>query len=570
MTLRRGPDQEGYDKLNAMTERQKTGWNRRLALGGGAAALAAGAYSLSRTGGGGAHEVTPAGVFHRGNMSDPGSLDPSYFQNEAEQNLLEDFFVGLMTADPKANAIPGMAESWTTSEDGLTWTFKLRDALWSDDEPVTAEDFVFSWRRLVDPKIAAPYAYFIYGVKNAQAVNAGKLPLEALGVGAPDLKTFVVNLEHPAPYLLQMLTHMSLYPLPQHVVKAKGKDWTKAGNYVCNGPFTLVEWLPHGHITAKKNPHFFDARNVQLETVIYYPTDDYASALKQLRAGELDVQLRLDAQQIDWIKTNMPETIDLIPQLSVEYVLVNQRRPPFGDVRVRAAINMVLNREAITGKIRRAGDRPAYNIVPPGTANFPGGNAFDFKSWPYGERVARARALMKEAGFGPDKRLNTTFMIRSTAAGIYRAVAAAIQQMLSLVYIDVAIVPNDFSIFINETQTHNFDMCEMAWGADFNDAETFLTLFQTGAGNNDGQYSNPAFDRLLAAEQQERDLVARGKILTEAEAQLLKDHAVMPLYFFANPEMVRPYVKGWVPNIISYHPSRWVWIDQKARAALFA
>jgi oligopeptide transport system substrate-binding protein len=160
-------------------------------------------------------------------------------------------------------------------------------------------------------------------------------------------------------------------------------------------------------------------------------------------------------------------------------------------------------------------------------------------------------------------------MIRSTAAGSYRAVAAAIQQMLALIYIDVAIIPNDFSIFITETQQHNFDMCESAWGADFNDAETFLTIFQTGGGNNDGQYSNPAFDALLAAEQKEKDLVARGQILAEAEAFLLKDHAIMPLYFFADPDMVRPYVKGWVANSVNYHLSRWISIDQKARAALF-
>jgi oligopeptide transport system substrate-binding protein len=553
-----------------MTERDRKGWNRRLALGGGAAAaLGAGGYWLSRTGGRAQHTVTPEGVFHHGNVADPGSLDPSYFQNESEQNLLEDFFLGLMTPDPAANPIPGMATSWTTSEDGLTWTFKLREAQWSDGAPVTADDFVFSWRRLVDPKVAAPYAYFIYGVKNAKAVNSGKMNLEALGVAAPDPRTFVISLEHPAPYLLEMVTHMTLYPLPRHVVEAKGKEWTKAENYVCNGPFTLVEWVPHDHITARKNPRFYDAENVKLETVIYYPTDDYAAALKQFRAGELDIQLRLDSQQIDWIRANMPETIDPTPQLTVEWVWVNHRRAPFGDIRVRAAINQVLNREVIANKIRRVGDAPAYNIVPPGTANFPGGNSLDFKSIPYPQRLANAQSLMRQAGFGPGKRLSTTFMIRSTAAGSYRAVAAAIQQMLALIYIDVAIIPNDFSIFITETQQHNFDMCESAWGADFNDAETFLTIFQTGGGNNDGQYSNPAFDALLAAEQKEKDLVARGQILAEAEAFLLKDHAIMPLYFFADPDMVRPYVKGWVANSVNYHLSRWISIDQKARAALF-
>jgi len=193
-------------------------------------------------------------VFHRGNVADPGSLDPNYFQNESAQNILQDLFLGLVTSDPPAKAIAGVAESWATSEDGLTWTFKLRESLWSDGTPLTADDFVFSWRRLVDPKTAAPYASFIFGIKNAIDISAGKKPLTALGVTAPDPHTFVISLEHPAPYLLEMLTHMALYPLPRHVVEAKGKAWTKAENYVCNGPFTLVEWVPHDHITAKKTP----------------------------------------------------------------------------------------------------------------------------------------------------------------------------------------------------------------------------------------------------------------------------------------------------------------------------
>jgi oligopeptide transport system substrate-binding protein len=555
-----------------MTEWKNKGISRRLALGGGAVAvLAAGGAWLSRAGGGQSrHEITPAGVFHRGNVADPGSLDPNLFQSESEQNVLQDLMVGLMTSDPAANPVPGMATSWTTSEDGLTWTFKLREALWSDGVPVTADDFIFSWRRLLDPKFGASYAYFIYCVKNARAVNAGKLPLTALGVSAPDPHTLVMALEHPAPYLLEMLTHMSIYPVPRHVVGAKGKDWSKPENYVCNGPFTLAEWVPHDHITLNKNPRFYDAANVKLDKVIFYPTDDYGAALKQFRAGELDIQLRLPSEQIDWIRQNMPETLDPTPQLTMEMVVCNQGRPPFGDVRVRAAVNYVLNREAITNKIRRVGDMPAYNIVPPGTANFPGGNAFDFKSWPYDQRIAKAQELMRQAGFGPGKRVKTTFMIRSTAAGAGRAVAAAIQAMLALAYIDVSIIPNDFPIFINATQIHDFDMAEAAWGADFNDAETFLALFQTGGGDNWGQYSNPAFDALLAAEQREKDLTARGRILAEAEAQLIRDHAAMPLYFFIDPDIVRPYVKGWVGNSTNYHLSRWVSIDQKARAALFA
>ena len=554
-----------------MTDAPKKGWNRRLALGGtGAAALGIAGYMASRPRQSGTRRsVPPAGTLHRGNGAEPASLDPSFAQTETEENILGDLMVGLITDNPGAEPIPGMAVSWTASADGLIWTFKLRDALWSDGTPVTAEDFVFSWRRLVDPNTAAPYAYFLYVLKNAEPVNAGKLPLSALGIKAIDPKTLELTLEHPAAYLLEMLTHMTLYPEPRHVVAAKGKAWAQPGNHVSNGPFVLKTWVPNEYIALEKNPHFFDAKNVKLDSVIYYPTDDYDAALNRFRAGELDTQNRVPAQDIGWIRTHMPETLDPITQFSVEYIAVNHRRKPFDDIRVRAALSMAVNREAIVGKIRRVGDKPAYGIVPPGMANFPGGNVLDFKSLKESDRLVKAKALMAQAGFGLNNRIKTTFMIRSTAAGSYRAVAAAIQQMFSEVYVDVTILANDFAIFTSIINLHDFDIAEAAWGADFNDAETFFNLFRTGGVDNWGQYSNPSFDALLAKEQMDANLESRGHTLAQAEALLLKDHATIPLFFWANPDMTRPYVKGWTSNHMNYHRSRWLSIDQKARAALF-
>jgi oligopeptide transport system substrate-binding protein len=546
----------------------KKGWNRRLvALGGAAAGLGLAWAAFRRPG---PRPINYAKgdsrTLHRGNGAEPGSLDPALTQSEMEDNVLGDLIVGLMTMAADASPIPGMAERWTTGADGLTWTFHLREASWSDGVPVTAEDFVFAWRRLVDPATAAPYAYLLYPVKNAQAVNTGKLKPEAMGVRAPDPQTFEVTLVHPAPYLLEMLTHTSTYPHPRHVVEAKGKSWAQAGTFVGNGPFTLQEWVPHERITVKKNPRFYDADRVALEKVVFYPTDDYDAALRRMRAGELDSNTRIPTQDIDWIRANMPEIYHPVPQFSVEYVAVNHTRKPFDDIRVREAINLAISRETVTGKIRRVGDVPAYGIVPPNMANYPGGESFAFQAMTPAARLARAQELMRQAGFGPEKRLRTSYMIRSTAAGSYRAVAAAIQQMLALVYIDVSILANDFPIFTSTTTIHDFDICQPAWLADFDDAESFLSLFITGGGNNWGAYSNPQFDATLAASQREVDAAARGRLLAAAEAILIRDHAIMPVFFWVTPSIVRPYVKGWVSNPTDFHRSRWLSIDAAARA----
>jgi oligopeptide transport system substrate-binding protein len=545
-------------------------WNRRGAVIGGACLAAGVTWALRRPSGVSRSGIPGKDTLRRGNAAEPETLDNSLASSDGDDNIIGDLMVGLVTEDIGARPIPGMATEWKTSPDGLTWNFKLREAQWSDGVPVTAEDFVFSWRRLLDPAVAARYGNYLYLVKNAEPVNAGKLPPSALGIRAVAARELEVRLEHPAPYLLQMLMHPCTHPLPRHVVTAKGKDWSRPGNHVGNGAFVLKEWIPNGHVLVEKNPRFYDAANVALQRILYYPTDDYSAALQRMRAGELDMQSRIAVQRIDWIRTNLPQILHPQSVFSAEFIYINHRRPPFQDVRVREALDLALNREAIAQRIRRIGDVPAYSLVPPNIANFPQGNSLDFKTMPPSARIERARALMQAAGFSETNRLNTTFMIRSTAPGPYRAVAAAIQQMMAQIHINLSIVPMDFAVFLAQTHSHNFDLAEAGWVADFDDAATFLELLQTGNGNNDGQYSNPAFDALLAAAQQDTDLVSRGNKLAQAEALALKDHAILPLFFWVDPNMVWPYVKGWQVNGMDKHRSRWISIDQAARLKQFA
>jgi oligopeptide transport system substrate-binding protein len=546
-------------------------WNRRLALAGGAAlAAGAGAVALSLRRNRGHRPLAGADTLLRGNAGEPQTLDPSMASDLPDAEVIGDLMVGLFMPDALARPVPAMAESWTTSTDGLTWTFRLRDTRWSDGTPLTAHDFVFSWQRLVNPATASTYAYYIYPVKNAEAVNAGKMSRDMLGIRALDDHTLEVRLENPAPYLPQMLMHQTTSPLPRHAIEAKGVGWAQPGSYVGNGAFVLKEWVPNDHVLVEKNPLFYEADKVKLQHVYFFPTNDYGAALQRFRAGELDTQDKLPGQEIDWIRANIPEALHDDPQLVTEVVAVNHRRKPFDDIRVREAINLALNREAITNRIVRVGDVPAYSLVPPTTANYPVGNAFDFKHLSQPARLEKARALMRAAGFGPDSRRKTTFLIRSTTAGTYRAVAAAIQQMLAQIWLDISIIPNDMQIFYPTIQMHDFDMAESGWQADFNDAITFLNLLRGGGGDNWGQYSNPAYDAALAEAQAEINLQNRGQKLAAAERIALADHALMPLWFWNNSNLVGPYLSGWEANPLDYHRSRWVSIDQRARAKLFA
>jgi oligopeptide transport system substrate-binding protein len=537
------------------------------------AALAASLFAAAC--GGGSDETRPGGtpafergVLYRGNGAEPKSLDPHQASGTWEDAIIGDLIVGLVTDDAAGEPIPGAAERWETSADGLTWRFHLRDHVWSDGTPVTAEDFVYAWRRILDPKTAAAYASILYVFKNARPINRGEMPAEMLGARAVDARTLELDLENPAPYLPELMTHFTTYPLPRHVVEAHGDAWTRAGTYIGNGPYSLVEWVPNDHITTQKNPRFYDAASVSVERVVFFPSTDSEAALRRFRAGELDVQDPLPASQIDWLRENMPEVVQIGPYLGLGYLVTNQTRPPFDDVRVRKALALTYDRETITGKIVRMGAPPAYTIVPPGVANYPGGNAFDFKDLPQAERVAQAQALMRQAGFGPEKRLATT--LSTSTSPDARRVAAAVQQMWREIYVDIEIVQSEVQVNYLKLQEADFDIGGAGWVADFNDARNFLFLLMTdNDGQNYGRYSNPKFDALMAQADQEQDAARRGQLMAQAEAIALEEVAWIPTLYLVTSNLVRPYVKGWVANIGDQHRTRWLSIDEDARAALF-
>jgi oligopeptide transport system substrate-binding protein len=315
-------------------------------------------------------------ILNRGNGAEPDTLDPAFASTAAETNILGDMMVGLTTLDAAARPVPGIADHWETSRDDLTWTFHLRRARWSDGSSVTAQDFISAWRRLLDPKTAARAAANLWIIKNARAVTAGRLPVTALGVGAPDPATVVITLENPAPWLPELLTQPCALPLPPAALKSGPHP----NNYVSDGPYRLKSWNPNDHITLIKNSDFHDAVGVKIETVNYFPTADSEAALRRLRARELDRQTPLPSAELAWMRANMPGALHIMPSLALAYIAINLRDPALADIRVRRALNLVYDREAVAGKVMKLGERPAYAFVPPNVANYAGGPELDFKA----------------------------------------------------------------------------------------------------------------------------------------------------------------------------------------------
>ncbi len=504
-----------------------------------------------------------AKVLHRGNGAEPKGLDPHQASGDPENQIFGDLFLGLYTEDADGNPILGAAESVTTSEDGKTWTFKIRAHKWSDGTPVTADDFVYAYRRILNPKSAAEYANILYPIKNAEKVNKGDLPIEKLGVSAPDPNTFIIELENPAPYLPQMLMHYTCYPLPRHVIEKYGTDWTKAGNMVSNGPYMLVERRPNDHIKMVKNPYFYDAANVKIDEVWFYPTADNNAALKAYRAGQLDTLDRWPLTEHKWLLQNIPNETRKYTGLRVLYTVINARNAPLNDKRVRLALAMSVDTQAIQSQVffNQYG-LPAFSLLAPGTANVDLSAHVPWQGLSMDERRAQAKKLLSEAGFGPGKPLKLTYNYINSPD--VKRQAVAMQAMWKQVGVDVDVVAKEFAVHYDLLKTANFQLANAGWIYDYNDAQSQLFLFQSSTDQlNYPGYKNSEYDRLMHAAEAEPDAVARGKVLGQASQLLLNDVAVVPTFFQYVRPLVKSYVLNWTNNPRGVNRTRWLDIGDK-------
>ena len=504
-----------------------------------------------------------------GNEAEPISVDPPKNNSIQGDNVVSDMFVGLVTDDAAGRPIPGAALSWTASPDGLTWTFKLRPAQWSDGVPLTADDFVFALRRLEDPKTTIEYSYLGYVLKNAERVNTGKAPLEALGVRAIDPSTVELRLEHPAPYLPELLKHHIFYPVPAHVVRKWGDAWIQPAHIVTNGPYTLAAWKLGDHIRLVKNPRFYDAANVCLDEVYYYPTADSISAERRVRRGELDLSVDIQSNRIAYLRRpdQIPAYVKTYTWLGTDYLAFNTHLPKLKDRRVRQALTMAIDRDFIVGKLLRAGMEPAYAFTPPGVANYPGGAKPYWADWPLARRQAEARRLLADAGYGPAKPLKLEIKHRNTSDPTL--FMPAIQADWRSIGVEASLSPNEGQIAYQAYRTRDFEVADASWIADYDDALTFLALMQSTTGaQNYGDYNNPAYDALLLKADNEPDVGRRAGYLKQAEQMMLEDASVAPVYFYISKNLVNPNITGWVPNVPDHHRKRWLCFrDAEARRA---
>jgi oligopeptide transport system substrate-binding protein len=476
------------------------------------------------------------------------------------QRVLDDLFEGLVSLDEQGHTIPGVATSWETSVDGKTWTFYLRNnARWSNGQPVTANDFVYAWRREVDPATGSEYAQALTPLENSMDAIAGKVPPSKLGVESAGPHTLIVHLHAPTAYLLALLTNPYLYPIYEPAVKQWGDAWTQPGHMVSNGPFLLSERVINGHITVDKNPFYWDAKNVRLSKVIYHTVEDNNATTDQYLAGNLDFTNRLNQPDIDRLRRVLGDQVVLSTSYATAMFGYNLAKPPFaGNPKLRLALNIALDRDILMKYIEHGVGVPAYNMLPPLDGYDPA--VPDWAHLSDDARHALARKLYQEAGYSDAHPLEVVITYPSAGPEIRRFMEAMSAMWLMNLGAKVQIYNVEWKVLLQSLQLKQPVFYWDAWVGDFPDPFTFMQLFQTGFGMNYGNYSNPEVDALVDQANSTNNPAARSVLFHKAEVILNEEAPLLPVYYYVNPHLIKPYVKGWQANITDRNLSRYMYI----------
>jgi oligopeptide transport system substrate-binding protein len=482
-----------------------------------------------------------------------------------EHHIIMALFDGLLNEDPETlEPEPGIADSWNISEDGLIYTFHIRDnALWSNGDPILAPDLVASYKRMLTPTLASEYAYMLHHVVGALEFNTGKLTdFSKVGFDAPDDRTLVITLKHPVPFLLKaMASHYSWWPVNVKQIakfgglERKGSRWTLPGNFVGSGAFVLKEWLPNQKIIVAKSPTYWDRDRIRLNEIHFYAMENNDVEERMFRTGQLHVTNTMPNSKIDAYKRDHPESIRIDPYLGSYFYRFNVTKPPFNDKRVRRAFALANDRASIVANVTRGGQRPSYSIVPPGILGYESRNHLEGS-------LEEAQQLLADAGYPGGKGFPPVELLYNTDEN-HRSIAEALQQMWKRnLKVNVELMNQEWKVYLDSQDNLAYGISRSGWIADYVDPHVFLEQWMTGGGNNDTGWSNPRYDQLVTEALSAPDEAARYEVYQEMEGILLDDLPIMPIYFYTRVNLRDPMVKGYHSNLLDNHPYKYVWLEK--------
>ena len=500
------------------------------------------------------------GILLKGNGGEPKSLDPHLVTGVPENKIIQALIEGLIAYHPEDSTkpAPGVAETWEHNDDYTVWTFNLReDAVWTNGDPVVANDFVYSWQRMLSPALGAEYATMLYVIDGAEAFHQGQTEdFSTVGVRAIDDRTLEVRLKGPTPYFALMLKHYSFYPVNPRVVEEFGgmtnrqSGWSTVENYVGNGPFKIKSWSTNEVLEVEKNPDYWDAETVQLNGIRFFPIENVNTEFTAFQGGRLHVTNEVPTDRIPSLRDQMPDQLRIEPYLGSYFYRVNVTREPFDDPRVREALALAIDKKLIVERVTQGGQTPATGFVP------------EMEGYTSSQKVqtnvARAKELLAEAGY-PDGRGFPNAEILINTSESHRKVAEAIQAMWrEALGIEVGIYNQEWKVYLDSQSSLNYDLSRSGWIGDYVHPSTFLDIFTTGNGNNDTGWSNAEYDRLIAQAQVAGDETERVQLLKQAEAILLEELPVLPIYWYTRVYMKDPRVEGWEPKLLDNHPYKYI------------
>jgi oligopeptide transport system substrate-binding protein len=484
-------------------------------------------------------------TLRRGLGGEPASLDPAAAADTFSFEVIRDLYEGLATEAPDGTVLPGVASSWTVNESGTQYVFKLRgDARWSNGSRVRAQDFVEAWRRVVDPKRASPVADTLRPVAGAAAIILGKLPPSSLGVSAKADDLLIVDLERPAPYFPQLLTHSATFP----VCSEESAKSHNPKNWVSNGPYVLSSWTPGSILKLQQNLWYWDRPHVRIPNVEYILIPDENAEFRQYRAGQLDITQSVPSSSLDLVRAELPSELFIAPFLATAYYALNLRSQYFTtNLNLRKSLALAIDRKALENTILPFGQIPAYGFVPPGTWNY-NPQSWEWHDLPDQQRLVEAHRLYELAGYSPRKPLRLRVLINSNNS--IKQVAIAIASMWKQTLgVDTEIVDEEYRVFLlSRRDTTRWEVARLGWTADYNDAGNFLDTLRSASPNNDARYQRREYDEILDRAASSADPSDRRHLLEDAEKMMLSDYPILPIYFFSSKRLIKPYLKGATAN----------------------